>query len=141
MPLISLDQLLNKTVYAAESVNLYSTASDYAQPVQTVRAGNLVGVVYSWLSPLAGTRSNYFMMIQVGSKYYYLKFADAKKLSLSKVLEQGTKTVAMQVAEEKAKQEEMNMSFGDKALKNVKSLAVLGIVLFAAIYFLKSLKR
>jgi len=50
----SVTEIIGKTLFAKKDVNLHSAASDSAPVVKSIKAGNPVGVVYSWTTDING---------------------------------------------------------------------------------------
>ena len=138
MSLIDVKKLVGKNIFADSRCPVYSSATNNAKPAFYANYGDLIGVCDSWLEP-SGWRSEYWLVILNGTKSVYVKFSDAKYLSEKKVIEQGVKTVAQEVEESRAA--ENPESFGDKAISTTKNLIVFGIILFAGIFLIKTLKR
>jgi hypothetical protein len=117
--IVSADQIIDKSLWAAKKIPYYNTPTDVAIPYGYINAGDFIGIVYSWLEPRAG-RSKLWWSITSnripGSAYIYVPH-DAANFSLEKLQEQGVKTAAQKTAEaakEKAIEEHPVDYYADK---------------------------
>lgn len=98
--------LLDKSIYIKGDAKLYRSAADNAVPYATIKAGNSVGVLYSWVSAKEGRSVDWLMFYDFNKKAYYVP-VNQGTLDLASLKAQGVKTV-----EEITKEEQ------DKAKKN-----------------------
>lgn len=70
--LYSAADIVGKTLIASVQVPVYNVAADNVQPFGYIKAGQPVGVVYSWLDPNASlNRSGLWWIFQQNGTYYY----------------------------------------------------------------------
>jgi hypothetical protein len=67
----SADQIINKTLIAAQPVAIRRAASDSAPVVYTVPVGQAVGVVYSFLLPSNNRNNLYWQFYDSAKRPYY----------------------------------------------------------------------
>jgi hypothetical protein len=136
MPLISLDQFADKTLYAKKNVPIITDPFGAKKQIAIAQKGNAIGVIYSWVRKGPG-EPLYFMFYTPApqNKAYYVEYKDGF-FDLELLKEQGVKTVE----EERAEKEEANKSTGDKlldVLKKVLKFGGIGIgvyLIFKAVY-------
>lgn len=111
-------QLVGKTMKATGNVPLYRVPLDSAPSVFTVKPGQSIGVVYSYLLPKEGRTALYLMFYDSANKPYYMRWGAPVDTGFLK--DQGVKSDEQLQAEKT----DANKSFGDKALDAVKYLAI-----------------
>lgn len=74
MATYNLSELINKTIRAKSNVQLYRSANDNANPYATIKSGQPVGVLYSYINPSGNTKSLWFMFYDGNNKPYYAKY-------------------------------------------------------------------
>lgn len=164
MPLISVSQLLNKTIYLKKPSKFYRAADivtlgDKAQPVSNELKTGYFFKLHSYLAPAPqpytkygqqyAKRSDYYWLFYGNDgKYYAIKY-DETKFSLDKLLQQGVKTVAQEIKEK----EQENLTAGEKlqqtitdiftgAASTAKTVLFIGVGVLAVGYLLpKILKK
>jgi hypothetical protein len=121
MPLYNANDILDKTLYAKKSVNVYSAPNNLLTPLYVVTPGNIVGVVYSWV------KKNDIVYWHLYDNTFVTH--DSDKFSLEKLQEQGA-----QSTEEKLEAEaEANMPWYEKLTKTAtKTLITIAIIGAAA---------
>lgn len=98
-----LKDIIDKPIRAKKNISLYRTALDTAQPYATVKAGSMIGVLYSIVNAKAGRSVDWLMFYDSNNKAYYtpVKTGTLDEVSLK---EQGVKTVE-DITKEKQKEE------------------------------------
>jgi len=121
VPLYNANDILDKTLYAKKSVNVYSAPNNLLTPLYVVSPGNIVGVVYSWV------KKNDIVYWHLYDNTFVTH--DSEKFSLEKLQEQGA-----QSTEEKLEAEaEANMPWYEKLTKTAtKTLITIAIIGAAA---------
>jgi hypothetical protein len=121
VPLYNANDILDKTLYAKKSVNVYSAPNNLLTPLYVVTPGNIVGVVYSWV------KKNDIVYWHLYDNTFVTH--DSDKFSLEKLQEQGA-----QSTEEKLEAEaEANMPWYEKLTKTAtKTLITIAIIGAAA---------
>lgn len=117
----SADDIIGKTLTAKQPVNIYRY-DNWETPVYTVKAGQPVGVVFSYLAPNDTRPELLWMFYDANKKPYYAKHK-AGAYSVKSLKEQGVLT--------EQEQAEANQSTGDKIIKLVQK----GF-LFAGLFYL-----
>ncbi len=137
MPLISLDQLTGKNLYAKKNVPIITNPfGEDKNQVGIAQAGNLIGTIYSWVRKAPG-EPLYFQFYTPApqNKAYYVEYKDGR-FDLNLLKEQGLQTVE----EEREEKEEANKSTTDKVLDYVKKYALWAGVVYGAYLFYKARK-
>lgn len=121
MATYSVDQIIGKTLIAKKPIDLVRYGSDNAPVIYTVKSGQTVGIVYSYLLPNENRSSLYWSFDDADGRPYYAKhgigFFDVKALQDSG---------ALTVTEQAAAEAEKELSIGDKIFRLVKNLAFIG---------------
>ena len=113
--------LIDKSLVAKVNVPVTRIAQDGAESVFTVKPGQSVGVVYSWVEPTSG-RSNLWFMFKDSNNRSYFAENIAGRFDVSVLQGQGVKT-----SEQKTKeQERANESLSDKIERNLKTIILIG---------------
>lgn len=133
----SLAQLLDKTFFGVKDIECKRSANDSAPVWYTVKKGQPIGKLYSWLSPNANRDSIWLMFYDVYNKPFYVKM-ETGKFSLSKLIEQGAISVKEQIELEKQKDAAPKDGF-DKT-KEIVQYAIIGVGLWAGVTVLKTIK-
>lgn len=163
MALISVAQLLGKTIYIAKPTDFYRvndiiSKGDEARPISNKLKEGYFFVLDSFLTPVQ-ENNNYGFKTATRSDYYWLfkgrdggnyavKYKNDGRFSLKKLIEQGVKTVQQQIKEK----EETEKTPIDKATetitnlftgvgKTTKTLLYIGIGIFAIGYLIPKLKK
>lgn len=98
------NQILDKTIFANRDTNLYSNTSGKGKIVGVVKAGQPIGVVYSYLKPTDSSTDGRGWLMFTGSKYLQAYFVPDESVSATGLKDQGTLTVSEEVkAEQDAK--------------------------------------
>lgn len=129
----SAKQIIGKTLIANSPVDMKRVASDSASPVYTVKKGQPVGVVYSYLLSNA-TRKSLYWMFEVNGGYYYTAHKEGL-FSLQGLASQG----ALTIQEEVKQQEENNKDAFDKT-KDIVNLLLIGVGIWGGVELLKTFK-
>lgn len=99
----SVNQIIDKILIASRNTTVYSSGFDVSKPKYTVRAGEPIGKVTSYLLPREGRKSTW-LEVQTRAGYFYVP-NEAVGGSVTTLKEQGAKTVAQEIKEETAKAE------------------------------------
>jgi hypothetical protein len=132
----SADQIIGKTLVARRNVELKRLPSDTAPVTYTVKPGQTVGVVYSYLLPKAGRSTLYWQFIDANGNYFYAPHKEGI-YDIDIIKTQGGKTTEekRKEEEEKKKLEEMGpflyylQKWGGKIAIGAGLLVALNIVL------------
>ena len=132
----SADQIIGKTLVARRNVELKRLPTDTAPAVYTVKPGQTVGVVYSYLLPKVGRSTLYWQFVDANGNYFYAAHKEGI-FDIDIIKEQGGKTAEekRKEEEEKKKLEEMGpflyylQKWGGKIAIGVGLLVALNIVL------------
>lgn len=132
--LYSLSDLVDKTLYGDVDVDVYTNkpAQYGLSPVGSVRAGQPIGVLYSWVTDSDGTIL--FMFQGNNSNYantlgsYFVKY-DAADFDVQSLKMQGVLSIDEKLAAEAEEKRKANMTIGDY----IKEIAVYGIIAFAVV--------
>jgi len=132
--------ILDKTLVAAKDVKVYHSAPNKyfpnPKPFGVVKAGQPVGIVYSWLSPdpaqnLSSVWWLFWPVTPYSDGYYYAKHEE-DDFDLSALRQQGVISVAEQIEEEKKKEEDENKEWWEKLFdKAIPLVLTLGITVTA----------
>jgi len=98
----SIDQLINKRITLQRPVAVYRNPAD-AKPIYTNRAGQSVGVVYSWVTNKK-TGDIFLMFYDTNKKPYYVNTKDlAGAVDTKELKQEGAKTTTEIFKEEQKK--------------------------------------
>jgi hypothetical protein len=128
--LYSADQIIGKTLIAAQNIELKRSAFDDSPTIYNVKPGQTVGVVDSYILPGPGRALLYWQFQDNKGSFYYAAHK-AGMYSLTALTAQGTPTVVDQVRAEAKKDE----TTGDKIQKTVTLLALIA----AGAYIVKNI--
>ena len=137
MPLIKLDQLIDKNLYAKKNVPIITNPfGENKNQIGIAQAGNLIGTIYSWVQK-SPSEPLYFQFYTPApqNKAYYVEYKDGL-FNYALLKEQGVQTVK----EEREEKEEANKSTTDKVLDYVKKYALWAGVVYGAYLFYKARK-
>lgn len=99
----SLKDLVGKPLTAKVNTKLYRSPNDKAKHYASVKAGQSLGILFSWINPNQNTKTLWFMFYDSMNKPYYVPYnqnlVDNKDLT-----RQGIKDVETQTKEDKEKQ-------------------------------------
>lgn len=84
--------LIDKTLFAKKETKLYRNAANDAKPYATVKAGNAIGVLYSWVGSKSNREIDWLMFYDANNKPYYVPMI-ANTLDEASLKQQGVKTV------------------------------------------------
>ncbi len=126
----SVNQIIGKTIFANKQTTLYSNPSGGGRVVGTIKAGQPIGVVFSYIKPTDKT-SDGRAWLQFDNSYLNSFFIPDENASSAGLKDQGTMTVSEEVkAEADAKLKEDSpmeyyiKKYGTKALLIVGGLIV-----------------
>lgn len=137
MAVYSLAQLVDKTFFGVKDIECKRSANDSAPVWYTVKKGQPLGKLYSWLNPSANRDSIWLMFNDVYGKPFYVKM-ETGKFSLSKLIEQGAISVKEQIELEKQKEADSKKDGFDKT-KEIATIALWGVGLFVGGNILNSI--
>jgi hypothetical protein len=161
MPIFSASQLIGKTFYVTKPLDFYrvndiNVSGDDAKPISNKLKSGYSFVMDSYLAPIQGyknaygtqlaTRTNYYLTFYGNDGgYYAVVFKNDKRFSLSKLIEQGTKSdIEIQKEKEKANETPLDIikNLLTGAGKTTKTILYIGVGVFALGYLLpKILKK
>jgi len=97
MSTYSAEQIIGKTLIANRAVNIYRLPDDKAKSVYTVNAGQLVGVVDSYISPSAQKNRKflYWQFVDQNGKFFYVRHEEGA-FNIKALKDQGALTTAEQ---------------------------------------------
>jgi len=97
-----LKDIIDKPIRAKKEISLYRNALDTAVPYATVKAGSMIGILFSIVTAKAGRSVDWLMFYDSNNKAYYVpvKTGTLDEVSLK---QQGVKTVEEQTKEEENK--------------------------------------
>ena|SRR6478609_5759469 len=105
----SANQIVGKSLKASSDVPLY-LASNFKTPFATIKAGQNIGTVFSYIRPDQATAQAAggvgLLMFYTGSQYFYVKNEAA--ISQQSLKDQGTQTVTQQQKQMQDDQEKSN---------------------------------
>ena len=136
MPLISLDQFVDKTLVAKKPVKIYRSPG--GEIVTTVKPGLSVGRVYSWVGGVDETPLHFmfYAPAPMDKIPYYAKY-EPGAFDYDLLREQGIKTVAEQTKEK----EEANKPTSEKIFDYVKKYALWAGLAYAAFLVFKETRK
>jgi hypothetical protein len=136
MPLISLDQFVDKTLVAKKPVKIYRSPG--GEIVLTVKPGLSVGRVYSWVGGVDKTPLHFmfYAPAPMDKIPYYAKY-EPGAFDYDLLREQGIKTVAEQTKEK----EEANKPTSEKIFDYVKKYALWAGLAYAAFLVFKEMRK
>jgi hypothetical protein len=128
------NQIVDKQLAAAKDTPVYK--GDLKTIVRTVKAGQPLGRVYSYLKATGSTGQNALMLYDnpayTGTPYY-VKLDSTGAIDTTFLQQQGTMTVAQEIQAEKEKQDQENNPIAYYAKKwGVPVLLTAGAIWFAA---------
>lgn len=102
MSTYNFEQLIGKSIYAINNTSVYRTPYDDSKPIYNVKKGNLIGVLYSIVSPRPGRSNTWLMFYDSNNRAYYWptkpNTVDEESLKI-----QGVKTIEQVTKEESEK--------------------------------------
>lgn len=96
----TVNQLIDKTIIAAKETKLYSNPSGKGTVVGTVKAGQPIGKVYSYIKPNNTTSDGRSWLMFDSSTYNKSYYVPNEAASGAGLKEQGTKTVTEELKDE-----------------------------------------
>lgn len=138
MPVVSLDQFIEKTLVAKKPVKIYNVPEflSGSKVVTTVKPGLSVGVVYSWVGGVDG-KPLYFMFYAPLTKLAYYAKYEPGAFDYELLREQGIKTTA-EIIKEK---EEEKKPGSEKIFDYIKKYAMLAGIAYAAFLVFKETRK
>lgn len=115
MPLYNASDLIGKTLYANRDIPVRLYAEDSAKVIRTIKSGDMVGVVYSWLTPTLNRKTLYWMMQGPNNTYFYVPHVSGY-YSENEIRQQGAMSTIEKVEAAK-KENESTKSFIERMLK------------------------
>lgn len=162
MPLYSVSQLLNKTIYVKKPIDFYRQADiiykgDKAKPISNKLKPGYFFTLDSFLTPVeenkkfgftTAKRSDFYWLFKGNDGgSYAVKYVNDGRFDLKKLIEQGAKSVKQQI-KEKTEQEqtpvekvlETTKDLFTGAGNTIKTLLYIGVGVFAVGYLIPKLK-
>lgn len=139
MPVVSRDQIIDKTLIAKNPVPLYPSAKvDKNKIIAIVEPGKPVGVVYSWVGGDGGKPLFWMFYVKTGGieKAYYAEHKE-NAFNLPALQEQGVKTTQEEIKEK----EDQNKSTSDKIFDYIKKYAMWAGIAYAAFLVFKETRN
>lgn len=135
----SVDQIIGKTLYAKKSTPVYNLPSFYslAKQVYTIKPGQPIGTVYSYVGGSPGQPLNWMFKTNVGLRevtYYTVHEQD--NVDRGALTDQGAKTQA-EIQREK---QEAAKGTGEKIFDFVKKYAIIAGLAYGAFLIFKNYK-
>lgn len=139
--IFSADEIINKTLIAAKDVPIFRYGSDTAPQIGIVKAGQPVGVVYSWLDPAPeqGRAGLWWVFYQSNNQYYYTPHVEGN-FSISALQEQGAVSTEEKIRRQQEQEKLNNMSLPEQILYKYGWWLAVPVILFAAPGIIKALK-
>jgi len=139
MSSFSVDQIIGKTLYAKKSTPVYNLPNFYtlAKQVHTIKPGEIIGTVYSYVGGSPGEPLNWMYKTKVGLRevtYYTVHEPD--NVDKNALTDQGVKTQS-QLQKEK---EEAAKGTGEKIFDFVKKYAIIAGLAYGAFLIFKTYK-
>ncbi len=94
MALYNVSQLVGKTLTAAKSIEIVRIPFDNSESVYTVKSGQAIGRVYSYVLPTEGRAYLYWMFLDTNNDAYWVRH----EINAFSIAGQGILTVAEQAA-------------------------------------------
>lgn len=132
----TVNQIIDKSVVASKETKLYSNASGTGTVVGTVKAGQPIGIVYSYIKPNQASSDgrSWLMFESTYNKFFYVP---NEVVSGSGLKEQGIKTVTEEIkAEELAKERQ-----ADPFAYYIKKFGVPALLIVGAIIILNGVAK
>lgn len=138
MPIISLDQFVDKTLVAKKPVKIYNVPENISNSkvVTTVQPGLSVGVVYSWVGGVDGKPLYFMFYSNIAKRYYYAKY-EPGAFDYDLLRQQGIKTTA-EIIKEK---EEEKKPGSQKVFDYIKKYAMWAGIAYAAFLVFKETRK
>ena len=133
----SVTQIIGKTLIANTEVAIKRTAADGSPSVYTVKKGQAVGQVYSYLEPNPNRKSLYWMFLDAYSKPYYVEHKQGL-FSIQGLTSQGAITIEEEVEQQK---EAENPKDGFDKTKEIVQVGLAGVGIWAAVQVVKTFKQ
>lgn len=131
MPTFSVDQIVDKTLIAKKPVPIKRLPLDTAPTVYTVKPGETVGVVYSWVSRDGSIWWEYY---DSNKNAYYTKH-EPGTYDIKSLEAQGT--ISLEQQQDETKKDESPVTY---YLDKLTTPLVWGIVLYMGVKIYKELK-
>jgi hypothetical protein len=127
--LYTVNQIIGKTVTAARETKAYSNNKGAGSLVATIKAGQPIGIVYSYARPEQADGRSWLMFESNAGKIYWVP---NENVSGSGLKEQGTKTLVEEVKEEQAKKEREEDPFSYYIKKfGIPAILIIGAIVIA----------
>lgn len=117
MAVYNLAQLIGKTFFGTRDIEIRRAGVDTAKVIYTVKKGQSVGKLTSWLNPNSYRDSIWLEFVDVYNIPFYVKLEEGK-FSLTKLIEQGAISVREQIELDKKKDEEAKKDGFDKTKRD-----------------------
>ena len=121
MAIFSASDIIGKTLIANESVIIKRIPTDLAPSVFTVKTGQPVGTVFSYVSPSTNNQSLYWMFKDENGRNYYSEHKKGR-YSIKALESQGVLTEE----EKRKKEEEANQSWIKTLTKTLTKFVLIG---------------
>ncbi|AXH73871.1 MAG: hypothetical protein [Bacteriophage sp.] len=115
-------QIVGKTLYALQDIKLTRSPMDGAAAIFTVKRGQPLGVVYSYLQPAAGRSSLWWMFYDNNKKAYYVEHKPGL-FDINAIKDQGGKDTETVIKEQEAANESGRDFWSKKGLTLAAILA------------------
>lgn len=134
--------IVGKTLTAIKDVPVYRWAEDNTLPIGTVKRGQPVGVVYSWLnpSPQNNRAGLWWVFYQNNNQYYYTPHCE-NCFSISDLKQQGVISTDEKIKQELEKQKLAEMSLPEQLLHKYGWWLAVPVLLFAAPGIITALRK
>lgn len=140
MPSFSVDDIIGKTLYAKKSTPVYNLPSFFpnAEVKHTIKPGEIIGTVFSYVGGSPGEPLNWMFKTKVGLKEvtYYTKH-ESDNVNKELLKDQGVKTTKEKEEEKK----EAEKGTGQKLVDLLKKVALYGGLFYGAFLIYKTVKK
>lgn len=138
MAVYNLAQLIGKTFFGTKDIEIRRVGVDSAKIIYTVKKGQALGKLTSWLNANSYRDSIWLEFVDVYNIPFYVKLEEGK-FSLSKLIEQGAISVQEQIELDKQTAEETAKDGFDKT-KEIVQYLLYGVGIWAGVTVIKTLK-
>jgi hypothetical protein len=121
MPTFNINDIIDKTLVAKTSVDLYRFPDDDSPSVYTVLPGQSVGKVESYFLPGANRSSIYWQFKDANGKFYYSEHKQGR-YDVKELQEQGSLTLQQQ----QEQLQEASLTTSDKIFRIIQQFLLIG---------------